>query len=90
MQRGKVISFKRDADGNIVGRAHEKLILDTRTYDAEFNNSTITELTANVIAKCLYAQCDLQGNRYVLLDCFIDIDKTSTALSLADQDTVVK
>jgi hypothetical protein len=38
----------------------------------------------------MYAQCDPQGNQYVLLDCFVDFDKTSKALSLADQDIVVK
>jgi hypothetical protein len=87
---GKVISCKRDADGNTVGRAHDRPILDTRTYDIEFDNGTISELTANKIAECMYAQCDPGGNQYVLLDCFVDFDKLSTAISLADQNIVVK
>ncbi len=52
---GKVISCKRDADGNTVGQAHDRPILDTRTYDVEFNDGTIAELMANKIAKCMYA-----------------------------------
>jgi hypothetical protein len=55
---GKVISCKHNADSNTVGQANEWPILNTRTYDIEFNDGTITELMANKIAKCIYAQCD--------------------------------
>jgi hypothetical protein len=61
-----------------------------RTFDVEFDDGTITELMANKIAKCMYAQCDPGGNQYVLLDCFVDFDKLSTAISLADQNIFVK
>ncbi len=84
LRQGKLISCKRDADGNTVGRAHDRPILDTRTYDVELDNGTIAELMANKISKCMYAQCDPGGNQYVLLDCFVDFDKSSTAISLAD------
>jgi hypothetical protein len=90
LTRGRVISRKRDADGNTVGRANGNPILDTRTYNVEFDDGTITELTANKIAECMYAQCDPTGNQYVLLDCFVDFDKLPTAMSLADQTIVVK
>jgi hypothetical protein len=90
LRRGKVISCKRNADGNTVGRAHDRPILDTRTYDVKFNNGTIVELTANKIAECMYAQCDPGGNQYVLLDCIVEFDKLSTAISLADQNIVMK
>ncbi len=90
LRQGKVISCKRNADGNTVGQAHDRPILDTRTYDVEFNDETIMELTANKIAKCMYAQCDPGGNQNILLDCFVDFDKSPTAISLADQNIVVK
>jgi hypothetical protein len=90
LRQGKVISCKRDADGNTVGQAHDRPILDTWTYDVEFDDGTIAELTANKTAKCMYAQCDPGENQYVLLDCFVDFDKSSTAISLADQNIVVK
>ncbi len=47
LRQGKVISCKHDADGNTVGWAHDWPILNTRTYDVEFNDGTITELAAN-------------------------------------------
>jgi hypothetical protein len=90
LRRGKVISCKCDADGNTVGRAHDRPILNTRTYDVEFNNGTIAELTDNEIVECMYAQCDPGGKQYVLLDCFVDFDKSLTAIFLADQNIIVK
>jgi hypothetical protein len=90
LRQGKVISCKRNADGNTIGQAHDRTILDKRTYDVEFNDGTIAELTTNKIPKCMYAQCDPGGNQYVLLDCFVDFDKLSTAISLADQNIIVK
>jgi hypothetical protein len=48
------------------------------------------ELTANKIAKCMYAQCNQGGNQYVLFDCFVDFDKSLTAIFLGDQKIVVK
>jgi hypothetical protein len=90
LRQGKVISCKRNTDGNTVGWAHEQPILNTRTYDVEFEDWTITELTANKIAKCMYVQCNPGGNQYVLFDCFVDFDKLSTAISQADQTFVVK
>ncbi len=90
LRQGKMISCKHNADGNTVGRAHEWPILDTQTYEVEFHDGTITELTANKIAECMYAQRDPGGNQYTLLDCFVDFDKLSTAISLADQTIVVK
>ncbi len=72
LQWRKVTSCKRNTDGNTVGRAHDRPILDTRTYGIEFNDGTLTELMAYIIAKCMHAQCDPEGNQYVLLDCFVD------------------
>jgi hypothetical protein len=45
---------------------------------------------ANKIAKCMNAQCDPEGNQYVLLDCFVDSEKSLTAIPLTDQMIVVK
>ncbi len=90
LRRRKVISRKRDADGNTIGRAHDQPILDSWTYDIEFNDGTIVELTANKIAECMYAQCDPGGNQYVLLDCFVDFDKLLITISLADKNIIVK
>jgi hypothetical protein len=50
LQRRKVTSCKHNNDGNTVGRAHDRPILDTRTYGIEFNDGTMTELMAYIIA----------------------------------------
>ena len=45
----------RDSDGNVIGRAHENPILDTRKYIVEFEDEENTELSANMIAESMYA-----------------------------------
>ena len=72
MMWGRVISQKRDADGNPMGRAHSNPILDTRVYNVEFDDGNVTELTTNLIAESMYSQCDPDGNQYLLLDQLMD------------------
>jgi len=36
----------------------------------------------------MYAQCDPQGNQYILLDSLLDYRRSDSALSLADQTVV--
>ena len=85
MQRGKVVCRKRDADGNPMGRENRNPILDTRLYEVEFADGRTEVMSANVIAQSMYAQCDLDGNEYLLLEAIIDYKKSSSALSLEDQ-----
>ena len=90
MARGKVVRRKRDAEGNPIGRANNNPILDTHQYEVQFADGEVTELTANAIAEAMFAQCDEDGNEYVLFDSFVDFRRDGTALSLADQKVVVK
>ena len=78
---------KRDADGQVCGRANNNPILDTRTYLVQFDNGKVTKLTANVIDVQRYAQCDPYGNMYVMLDYLTYHRKSSKALSIEDQKT---
>ena len=50
MAKGRIVSRKRDTDGNPIGRAHSNPVLDTRLYLVEFEDGDVTELTANEIA----------------------------------------
>ena len=86
--RGTVVSRKRDADGNVVGRANDNPILDTREYHIKFDDGEVSELTANVIAESMYASCDADGNEYLLIDSIVDYRKNDKALSLEDQKIV--
>ena len=58
MARGHVVAQSGNASGNIMGRAHANHIMETRLYQVEFNRTKVTELTANVIAESMDAQCD--------------------------------
>ena len=72
-----------------MGKANSNPILDTRTYDVEFEDGDVTEFTANIIAENMYAQCDAEGNQYVLLDEIVDYRKDGHALKAQDQTIVV-
>eukprot|EP00804_Cyclotella_cryptica_P013817 CCRYP_019427-RA/>CCRYP_019427-RA protein AED:0.38 eAED:0.39 QI:0/0/0/1/0/0/3/0/267 len=48
---------------------------DTRIYEVRFPDGRTEELAANVIAEAVYAQCDADGNQYVLLDAIVDYRK---------------
>eukprot|EP00804_Cyclotella_cryptica_P016777 CCRYP_002064-RA/>CCRYP_002064-RA protein AED:0.32 eAED:0.33 QI:0/0/0/1/1/1/2/0/448 len=85
MTRGKVVRRKRDAEGNPIGQANNNPIMDTRQYEVQFADGEVTELTANAIAEAIFAQCDEDGNEYVLFDSFVYFRRDGTALSLADQ-----
>ena len=75
MARGQVIGQKHNTDGNIIVRSNKNPIMDTCLYEVEFPGREMTELVANIIAESMYAQCDVNGNEYILLEAFIDHKK---------------
>jgi hypothetical protein len=83
MTRGRVTARKMDADGNPKGRANTNPILDTCQYTVTFDDGDVTDLTANLIAESMYAQCAFTGNQYVLLDSLTDHQRLDTALRLS-------
>jgi hypothetical protein len=85
MTKARVTSRKRDVDGNIKGTANDNPISDTREYVVTIDDGDVTDLTANLIAESMYAQCDSDGNQYVLLDSIIDYQRHDTAIRLSDQ-----
>jgi hypothetical protein len=54
------------------GRSNANSMLDTRTYETEFPDGRSDEYTANVIAKNMYAQCDIEGRQYNLMEGIVD------------------
>jgi Reverse transcriptase (RNA-dependent DNA polymerase) len=81
---GKVRGRKRMADGSLIGRSHLNPILDTRTYEVEFPDGQMAELSANVIAQNMYAMCDIEGNQYLLLEGIVDHRKDESAVDRRD------
>ena len=49
---------KHDVEGNSIGKANSNPILDTRTYEVEFEDGSMSTYSANVISEIRYAQCD--------------------------------
>ena len=90
MARGGVICQKHDADGNSIGRSNKNPILDTHLYEVEFPWGEMTKFMANTIEESIYAQCDVDGNEYLLLEAFNDHQKNGSALSVEDQKVVNK
>ena len=72
MTKGRATAQKRDTDGNPKGRANPNPILDTCEYTVTFDDGDVTKLTANLIAESMYAQCNPDGNQYILLDSLQD------------------
>jgi hypothetical protein len=75
IRSGKVFWRKRELDGSVRGRANANSMLDTRTYEIEFLDGRINEYTANAIAENMYAQCDIEGRHYKLMEGIVDHKK---------------
>ena len=85
MARVHVVAQKHDTNGHATGRAHSNPFLYTRMYQVEFAGGEVTELTTNIIAESMYAQCDENWNEYLLLALLVDYCKNNKAMSFTDQ-----
>jgi hypothetical protein len=79
MLTGKVERQKRDADGDLIGKANSNPILDTREYVVRFPDGREAEYSANVIAENMLSMCDEEGNQFLLLKHITDHKKDETA-----------
>ncbi len=84
IMRGTVKACKWNLDGNPIGRRSDNSILDTWLYGIKFLDGEAALLPANTIAQAMYAQCDVDGNEYLLLN----VQKDPTAISLVKQKSV--
>jgi hypothetical protein len=80
LTKAKVVSRKRDVDGNPVGRRHHNPILDTREYEVEFPDGAVDTFTANLITENMYSQVDADGCLYALLSEIIDHKSDGSAV----------
>ena len=90
MTRSHEVVWSHDAIGNVIGRAYENPILDTRMYQIEFDGGEIAELMVNIIAESIHSKCDAVGNEYLLLDSLIDYCKDEKMISLTNQKTIIQ
>ena len=56
--QGSARRRKRNVRVNTIGRANSDPMLNTRTYEVEFEDGGMSTYSANVIAESIYAQCD--------------------------------
>jgi hypothetical protein len=84
VQTGKVTGRKRDLDGVARGKASANPILDTRTYNVEFPDGRSEEYTANIIAENIFAQCDEEGNQFLMLRDIVGHKTDGHAVECAD------
>jgi hypothetical protein len=89
VQAGRVKRRARDAEGGLHGTANINPILDTRTYEVEFQDGSAAEYSANVIAENMFAQCDPERNQFRLLDELVDYKSDSNAVQFADRFVTV-
>ena len=75
--QGNVTKRARGNDGNVIGRAHDNPILDTRKYIVAFEDGEEAELSANATAQSMYAQCDPEGNQYVSFGSIVDYRRST-------------
>ena len=86
----RVLHRKHDSNGMPVGTAHKQPAMDTQVDEVHFLDGRTEELVVNVIAESLYAQCDPDGNQYMMLYTIVDYPKNpNVAISRNNQVKVV-
>jgi hypothetical protein len=84
-RRGRAVKRAKGTSGKPIGRAHSNPLSDTREYVVEFTDGTTENYFANVIAECMYAQVDSEGNQYQLLSEITDHRSDNSAIQIADR-----
>jgi len=81
----RVICQAVDSDGKVIGLWDSNLILKTLVYVCEFDDGTIKEWAANVIASNIYKEGDADGFSSSMLHQIIDHKSTGEAIKLEDK-----
>jgi hypothetical protein len=68
-----------------MGWSHTNPVFNTCIYNVQFEDGDVTELMTNLIAEFMYAQCDPNGNQYLLLNQLVDHRSNNKAVLAADQ-----
>ena len=83
-RKGRVVKRAKGTSGDPIGRAHSNPLFDTREYVVEFTDGSTENYFANVIAECMYAQVDAEGNQFQLLDEITDHRSDNSAIRIDD------
>ena len=81
----RVIRRAVDSNGKVIGEWDSNPILNTLVYECEFNDGTIKEYSANVIASNIYEEGDADGFSSSLLYKIVDHKSSGEAIKMADK-----
>ncbi len=79
-----MVKRAKGISGEPIGRARSNPIFDAREYVVEFTDGSSENYFAKVIAACMYAQVDSEGNQYQLLNEITDHRSDNSAIQIAD------
>jgi hypothetical protein len=86
----RVIRRAVDSDGKVIGTWDSNPVLNTLVYECEFNDGTIKEYAANIIASNIYEEGDADGWSTSLLHTIVDHKATGEAVKMADKYIVTR
>ena len=72
MHAARVKQRAIDVGGRPVGTPNENPMVDTREYIVELPDGLEAKYSANVIAENMWTQCDVKGNKYLLMESIIN------------------
>ena len=85
IQCGKVKGRTLSPDGSIIGIYNDNPLLNTLTYDVEFEDGDVREYMANVIGENMLARTDADGHVTMALQAILNHRKDETAYELKDK-----
>ena len=83
-QCATVVRRTMNLEGDTYGTAHANPMLDTRVYDVMFEDGTVKQYGANIIAENIYSQVDQEGFQYLHLQEILEHRKTEEAVERDD------
>ena len=83
-RKGQVVKRAKGTSGEPIGRAHANPLFDTREYVVEFTDGSTENYFANVIAVCMFAQVDAEGNQFQLLNEITNHRSDNAAIRIDD------
>ena len=83
-ERGKVVRRSHGPDMNPIGKANKNPILDTRSYEVQFEDGEVSTYQANMIAEHMSSRCDEHGHELMLMYEIVDHRKNGDAVATAD------
>ena len=77
ISKAKVKSRSKDLNGEFIGTYNANPLLNSILYDVEFEDGSIKQYSANIIAENIHSQVDPEGFSTTLFDSIIDYKSNS-------------